>query len=57
MLHLLHLVCIVLTVRCTFALDFLCGFVLWWPLIGCMCIVCCLFMLMFKYHYVDDIIS
>jgi hypothetical protein len=55
MLHLFHLVYIVLTVHCTFALDFLCGFILWWLLVVYMCIVCCLFMLMFKYHYADDI--
>lgn len=56
MLHLFHLVYIVLTVHCTFTLDFLCGFVLWLPPVGCMCILCCLCMLKFKYHYVDDII-
>jgi uncharacterized membrane protein len=56
MLHLFHIVYIVFTVHCTFALAFLCGFILWWPLIICMCIVHCFFMLMFKYYYVDGII-
>jgi len=56
MLHLFHLVYIVLTVHCTFALDLLCGFILWWSLVVYMCIVCCLFLLMFKYHYAYDII-
>jgi len=42
MLHLFHLVYIVLIVHCTFVLDFLCGFVLWWPPVGVcvLCVVC-----------------
>ena len=55
MLNLFHLVCVVLTVHCTFALDF---FVWIYSVVApdCLYVYCVLFMLVFKYHYADDII-